>query len=1028
MFFEIEKLIKQIEWLKLLRYGNRVSLPPFKCTMDESKEEKYPYVFESDELVQKGSVITDRDSYYWLQSNVEIPDIKGKKFLFLFDLRKYVDGNTSGFEALLFINGELYQAVDGNHKEVFIDEKYSDQTIEVSLKLWTGLEGGGPHKEITHHIQYMDMAYLDETLDYLYYLSNTIIKTVQILDENDSTRVFLLKQLNQAFNQIDWNAVKYYQNFESAYNALNLLENAVSQMPKDTEVKVTAIGHTHIDVAWLWRLKHTREKAARSFTTVLRLMEQYPEYVFLQTQPQVYEYIKEDYPELYEKIKEKIDSGKWEIDGAMWLESDANLPSGESLVRQILQGKKFMKEEFNKVPEYLWLPDVFGYSWAIPQILKKSGIDMFMTTKISWNQFNRMPHDTFVWKGIDGSEVLTHFITTPDPKNEQGPFFYTYNGVIEPYTVKGIYDGYRDKNINSNLLLAYGYGDGGGGVTRDMLESIRTIDKMPGLPSIKTGRADEYFNELKETFKNTKEYVHKWDGELYLEYHRGTYTSQARNKKWNRKLELKLKLAELKATFDKLNNNREYPYNEFTQSWKSLLRNQFHDIIPGSSITEVYEDSEIEYSEINNQLDLILNDSEEGQFVVINDANWNRTNVIVDLSEIDKNVSAIVVDGEQIPTYSEEDRIFAVIPSIKALSVNKVELNDGDLETAVSNENEITFENSRLETPFYTIRISEEGWISSIYDKESDREVISDNKYGNQLVLYEDMPLNWDAWDIDIFHKDKFKVLEAKDVSLSSMTPNLSKLKFEYEFGNSKLTQYMIVYNNNRRIDFETVVDWHEKQTLLRTKFELDIRTTFAKYDIQYGHVMRPNHWNTSWDWARFESVGHQWADLSQQDYGVALLNDSKYGYSIKENVMQLSLLKGAIYPDPFADEGVHEFTYSLLPHKNSLVESDTIEQAYDLNAPLKVVKMDLKENITQLFEVESSGRVVVDAIKLSEEKDGIILRFHEANGANQTVDIKPLFDYVNCIETNLVEEEIGEMDTSVKLTPFEVKTMKFVI
>ena len=334
----------------------------------------------------------------------------------------------------------------------------------------------------------------------------------------------------------------------------------------------------------------------------MRLMEQYPEYVFLQTQPQLYEYMKEEFPDIYKKIKERVAEGRWEADGAMWVEADCNLTSGESLTRQILLGSKFIKDEFGKDVEYLWLPDVFGYSWALPQILKKAGINTFMTTKISWNQYNRMPHDTFKWKGIDGSEVLTHFITTPEPWNEPGSWFYTYNGKLIPKTVKGTWDAYSEKQMNKELLIAYGFGDGGGGVNRDMLENRRRIDKIPGLPNLKTSTAAEYFRDLQETVKNTDQYVHTWDGELYLEYHRGTYTSQAYNKRMNRKMELLYRNTEWLTVMNalKMGGLTYAKQEELTKGWKHILTDQFHDIIPGSSIHEVYEDSRKDYEYIQS--------------------------------------------------------------------------------------------------------------------------------------------------------------------------------------------------------------------------------------------------------------------------------------------------------------------------------------------------------------------------------------------------------------------------------------------
>lgn len=1029
MFFTDEKLEKRIVELFNFRYSRRQALTNLTVVEDVTKVEKYPPKEVQGEKLKAGDQIIGRDRYFWLQGEIEVPEDNTGDFLLLFNFGKSVPGNTSGFESLCFVNGELYQGVDGNHNEIFIDKKYNGTTINLDLRLWTGLEGGGAHQNIIHTVRYMDSAYLNEAIDDLIYTSQNIFETTKLLNENDPLRFQLINLLNDAFLKISWPT--YESDFEEKTfdEARNHLNSELEKMGKDTPVNVTAIGHTHIDVAWLWRLKHTREKAARSFSTVLKLMDQYPEYIFLQTQPQVYEYIKEDYPELYAEIKKKVAEGRWEIEGAMWLESDANLPSGESLVRQLLVGSQFIKKEFNKDTEYLWLPDVFGYSWALPQILKKSGIDVFMTTKISWNQFNRMPNDTFIWKGIDGSEVLTHFITTPDPNNSQGPFFYTYNGLIEPYTVKGIYDGYRDKHINSDLLLAYGYGDGGGGVNRDMLENIRRIDKIPGLPNIKTGTAGGFFKKLKQTFDETPYYKHVWDGELYLEYHRGTYTSQAKTKKWNRFLELKYKYTEFLSVVRLLEKEVNYPSEELLNGWKIILRNQFHDIIPGSSIKEVYEDSEIEYNEADAIANAIIADSNGDNTVsmLVNTTNWQR-NSLVDVTDFIPDSWDSVQVGEEIyPLTYSENRKYFVIQDFKGL--NLMELTKGDLENKKDDSKPFTFnKDGYVETPYYTIRYNEKGWLTSVYDKEYQREVLLADEFSNQFLLYEDKPLNWEAWDIDIFHTEKVEALEAKQIEIAEVNDLFIKIKFSFEFNLSKIIQYMVLYNHTRRIDFETKVDWQERQKLLRTSFKVDIRTTAARYDIQYGNVTRPNHWNTSWDYARFESVGHQWADLSQTDYGVSLMNDSKYGYSIKGNHMQLSLLKGPIYPDPDADKGEHTFTYSLYPHKGDYIEGNVIPEAYDLNDPIKLEKLDASLS-GQLLDVKSSGLVTIDSIKLSESGDGVIVRLHESVGASQTIELKPNFAFKAWQATNLLEVEIGEPlvdEVKFKLAPFEIYTLKF--
>ena len=528
MFLTERKLDRRITEIREYSYREVTALEEFAAREDRQGvvNPEVPTEFEGWNKIHTGDRWSGRDRYLWLHKEITIPESwKGKRAVGIFDFGNTGAGNNSGFEAMCYINEKPYQGVDVNHKEVFFPEELYGKTFRLTFRLWSGLEGGGVPREQEHRINRADLAYLDEKVDDFYYMGMLVLDTVQNLSDTDPVKFELRNALDEACLLIDWAYPGSGEFYESVHQADDLLNEKIDGMKKDSLVKVKCVGHTHIDMAWLWRLKHTHEKASRSFSTVLRMMEMFPEYIFLQTQPQLYEYIKEDFPEIYEEIKKRVKEGRWEVDGGMWVEADCNLPSGESLTRQILIGSKFIKDEFGKDVEYLWLPDVFGYSWALPQILKKSGIDMFMTTKISWNQYNRMPHDTFKWKGIDGSEVLTHFITTPEPWNEPGSWFYTYNGLLTAKTVKGVWDAYSEKEMNQELLIAYGYGDGGGGVNRDLLERRRRIDKIPGLPSLETSTAGEFFRDLKETVKNTDRYVHTWDGELYLEYHRGTYLS-----------------------------------------------------------------------------------------------------------------------------------------------------------------------------------------------------------------------------------------------------------------------------------------------------------------------------------------------------------------------------------------------------------------------------------------------------------------------------------------------------------------------
>lgn len=1035
MFYTIDKLRNRIHELDDYRYRDKVELEYFNTKLNGDRDIAPNIPTEYDGVIKTGETWKGRDLYLWMQKEVDIPsNWENKTVVGIFDFGETGAGNNSGFESLFYLNNKPYQGVDSNHKEVFLPKDINGTRIELIFRLWTGLEGGGIPREQEHRINRAQLAWLDEKVDDLFYNASVILETIGELDEYSPDKVHLTKILNNAFKLIDWAYPGNEDFYNSLHEASDYLNKEIDKIDKHSVVNVTCIGHTHIDVAWLWRLKHTREKCARSFSTVLRLMERYPEYIFLQTQPQLYEYVKNDYPELYEAIKQKVKDGNWEVDGGMWLEADCNIPSGESLVRQILVGSRFIKEEFNKDVEYLWLPDVFGYSWALPQILKKSGIDMFMTTKISWNQYNRMPHDTFKWRGIDGSEILTHFITTPEPWSQPGSWFYTYNGRLTPKTVKGVWDAYTDKGITNDLLVSYGFGDGGGGVNREMLEYRKRLDKMPGLPNVKTGKASEYFRCLKEKVEKTEEYVHTWDGELYLEYHRGTYTSQAYTKMMNRKLELLYRETEWLSTVACLTNNdwSLYANNEITKGWKTILRNQFHDIIPGSSITEVYEDAKQEYKEaedialdIQNKLEEIYINKDEHTWTIVNNSNWDRTESIN--IKCDEDGSFYDEDGNKLKYQRNKDEYTVEIKDIPALGYKRIILKVDD----VQDYNNSVFEycDGKISTPKYDIEWNEYGQLTSIYDKENKREVLAKGERGNVLQMFEDKPMAHEAWDIDIFYQEKMReVKDLQSVELIEDGNIKAVIRFKYKYMNTTISQDMIVYANSNRIDFKTNVDWREKKQLLKVAFVVDIRSTMATYDVQFGNVKRPTHWNTSWDRARFESVAQQWVDLSERNYGASLLNNCKYGHDIKDNVMRLTLLKSATHPDPVQDQGEQNFTYSLLPHSGDFIDGNTVKHAYELNQPLKSIKGMLKSEVKkQLFKFNDTN-ILVDAIKKAEDEDMIIIRFHDYSGSRQNVSIDSDYEITGWMETNLMEKPIenlrNENSINVVVNPYEIKTL----
>ncbi|GIN13512.1 alpha-mannosidase [Shouchella clausii] len=1029
MFLTERKLAARLNELKAYRYRDPIVIQSFAMEEGDDAVGAYPRGPSEDaETVTLGSRWGGRDRYVWLYTTVNIPSNWGdKQPVGRFRFGRTGGGTNSGFESLLFINGEPYQGVDSNHEEVWLPKGQAGKKLELAFRMWTGLEGGGPPREQVYELELAELAWLDEAADDLYFTGLAIWQAIEELPEDEPHRPELRRMLNEAFHEMDWTMPQSPSFYESCERAQKKLRSELAAKEKNHPVTIHCLGHTHIDVAWLWRLIHTREKAARSFSTVLRLMEQFPDYLFLQTQPQLYAYVKEDYPELYEQIKARIQEGQWEVEGSMWLEADCNIPSGESLVRQIVFGKRFIKEEFGRDCHVLWLPDVFGYSWALPQILKLAGISSFMTTKISWNQYNRMPHDTFWWRGLDGTDMLTHFITTPEPWNASDSWFYTYNGLIEAKTVLGAWKGYRDKAINKELLLAYGYGDGGGGVNRDMLELRRRLDEVPGLPHVKPGKAGAYFQQLNETVANAKEYVHRWDGELYLEYHRGTYTSQGLVKMHNRKLELALRSLEARAVAKTWHQGfRGYPAEALKKAWTIVLRNQFHDIIPGSSIREVYQDTEVEYAEAwayvkAAEAELAGKTIGDGWSVWV-PGSYEMPR-LVHVPGLQADSLCFYNGAKRLPAQQVDDGWIVLLQAQAAVGSISLSVKQEAEERAP--ETAFVWRDGTLSTPFYEVEWNEAGQIAVLYDKEAERHVLPEGSAANVLQLFEDKPLAHDAWDIDLFYQEKapcepvFQGMEIIEIGALR-----AALRVSYTYHRTTIEQDILFYAHSKRIDFSTNVDWHEQRKLLKVAFPVDVRATTATYDIQFGNVERPTHWNTSWDMAKFESVSHQWADLAETGYGASLLNDCKYGYDIKGNVLRLSLLKGATYPDTEADQGKHAFTYAFYPHRGDWREANTQGEAWDLNEPLIA---EQTEAVHKLFSVRFS-HVHLDAIKKAEDTASTIIRLHEFEGRSGKAVIDwhgpaPKWREVNLMEEPLSDWQEGEITFAIK--PYELKTIE---
>ena len=896
-----------------------------------------------------------KDCHYWFYTEIKTPDIQDDEELLL-EITVGHDGtwDIKDPQGILYLNGEIVQGMDINHTMAYLK---SNTDIKVLFYLYTGMNDSQLEVKF-------DVKLRNKLLTKFYYDIKVPYDAAMCFDEDDYNHIRTIKYLEQACNLIDFRDIESNVFKESIKSADDyLISEYYEKECGKSDAVVSYVGHTHIDVAWLWTLKQTKEKVQRTFSTVLTLMDKYPEYIFMSSQPQLYEYLKEAAPELYERVKQKIKEGRWEVEGAMWLEADCNLSSGESLVRQIIYGKRFMREEFGVDSKILWLPDVFGYSAALPQILKKSGVNRFVTSKISWNETNTMPYDTFMWEGIDGTEIFSYFLTAQNHEQYKNHENYTkYNGTITPEMNLGTWERYQQKEYSNETIVTFGYGDGGGGPTEEMIETERRLEYgIPGMPKAQMSFVGDFLKRVEDNFCKSCHVMNrtpKWVGELYLELHRGTYTSIAKNKRNNRKSELLCQESETVAVIDKVLNAGSYPQEELNNAWKTILLNQFHDIIPGSSIFEVYEESDRQYAELQDKIKIIR----ENKLQDIAD-NISKNGIMVYNPNAFKVSGYVDYNGDVI--YAKD------VPSLGWKVITKDE----------SVSKEVVVNKGMIDSPYYKILFDEYMNIISLFDIKNNREVIVAGKVANELYAFEDYPKFYDNWEISNYYKQK--KYEIRDVSCVNEIRGNGFGGFEIlrKYMNSTIKQRIIVYSENRRIDFENEIDWHEHQTLLKAVFPVDIHTNKATYDIQFGNVERPNYENTSWETAKFEVCAHKWVDLSEDDYGVSILNDCKYGHSILGNEMTITLIKCGTYPNPKADQGMHIFTYSLYPHNGNFKTGGTIEAAYFLNKPLIAFKVSGKGELPAEYSLIKGDceNVIIETVKEAENGHGIVIRMYEA-------------------------------------------------
>lgn len=1000
------------------------------------------------------------DAYYWLQIPLRIPDnLPDGPLEVLIHLSKDYSLHTP--EGLVFVNGNARHGIDRMHHTVRICESSKRmKEVEVAVRVYTGapLVDFRPAAVRPALLEECALAVLDESARDFYYLAKSLFGALSTMPDESWVRGQLLGLLVEAFNRIDYQYPRSEEFYGSIEKALRFLKAELKKIPAGPLPEtVTGVGHSHIDVAWLWPLSRTREKAVHTFSTALDLMSRYPDYCFFQTQAQLYEYVKRDQPVLFRKIKERIQKGQWEADGGMWVEADCNLTSGESLVRQFLYGRRFFEEELGVKPKVLWLPDVFGYSWALPQILKQAEIEYFVTSKISWNQYNRMPFDTFRWRGVDGSEVLTYFITVPCHY-----WFYTYNGVMEPKEIKGTWDNFKPKSLHNEVLLPFGYGDGGGGPTEEMLLTARSLKGVPAFPQTRLGRVDEFLSRL----ESIRGKAPVWNGELYLEYHRGTYTSQAQQKKRNREVEIRMQQTEFTATLAAL-AGAAYPRERLRKAWERILLNQFHDIIPGSSIREVYEESARDYDWIGDEAqaaidascEAILARGKKSVCTAINTLGWTRSEPFI-LEGIDTDGTLYTANGELIETQAvytidDETKILAHWP-LPAFSGNtfqekstKVDKQEGEapaeplakatvasIKTAryVSPKNPLRVTERSLENEFLKIRFNTRGELTSVYDKEMKREVLAEGQAGNVFEVYEDKPLMFEAWDIELYYLDKrLSTGGMADFDIIQRGPLCATLRVRKNVLNGTVEQYISVYRGSRRVDFDTRIEWCNKDTLLKAAFPVAVHAAEATYDIQFGNVSRPTHWNTSWDWARFETCAQKWIDLSEGDYGVSLLNNGKYGHDVHDGVMRLTLIKCASAPDPMADVGEHRFAYSLYPHPGDWRAARIPRKAYEFNVPVLIGEGAWKHPSLpegSPFVSVDRGDVIVETVKMAEKEDAAVVRLFECYNQRGPLTLtfhKPIRAASEC---NLLERQDRKLTPTgnrlrLAVQPYEIKTVK---
>ncbi|MCX4399259.1 glycosyl hydrolase-related protein [Streptomyces sp. NBC_00264] len=843
------------------------------------------------------------------------------------------------------------------------------------------MTGAGSESAPLYQLLRLELAVFDAQVWELAQDLDVLGELMRELPEADPRRWQLLHTIERALDAVDLQNIA-----DSATAAREVLRPAFAAPAAASAHRMSAIGHAHIDTAWLWPLRETIRKVARTLSNVTHLMDEHQGFLFAMSQAQQLAWLKEHRPEVYGRVQEKAEKGQFLPVGSLWVEPDTNITGGEALVRQLIHGKRFYLDEFGVETEEMWLPDTFGYNAAMPQLMKLAGIRWFLTQKISWNTTNKFPHHTFWWEGIDGTRIFSHF-----------PPVDTYNAEITGAELAHAVGNFQDKEAANSSLLPFGYGDGGGGPTREMLARAERLVDLEGSARVVIESPADFFERAHAEYPDAP----VWQGELYLEFHRGTLTSQLRTKQGNRRSEHLLREAELWSATATLRTGFAYPYQALDRLWKTVLLHQFHDILPGSSIAWVHREAEQTYAAVTADLRAITDAAQralagEGDLpVVFNAAPFAR-------------------DG--VPALGATLR---TRPSGRP--VVPVPCGDG----------------FALDNGLVRIRIGAQGLVTSAYDIAAEREALAPGAAANLLQLHQDFPNEYDAWDIDAFYRNTVhNLLDADSVEAEE-----AGVRIVRTFGDSRIEQLVSLSEGSRRLDIDTEIDWHEKEKLLKASFPLDVRADHSSAEIPFGHVRRPTHANTSWDAAKFEICAHRFLHLGERGWGAAVVNDSTYGHEVTRDVradggtttttVRLSLLRAPRFPDPDADQGHHHLRYGFVIGADI---ADAVREGYAFNQPERSL---LGSAEVEPLVTADNETVVIEVVKLADDRSGdVVVRLYEAFGGRARTVLTAGFPLASAAETDLLEREPdprGNTDVvqadgqrvHLALRPFQILTLR---